>query len=89
MSQFPQCLRLNLADTLSGNVELLADFFQRPCPSVFQAEPQDDNLSFPFFQILEQDLDLLRNVIYSGVWQRYTLITEKKQKQRKEDAHAE
>ena len=38
---------------------------------------------------LEQDLDLLRNVIYSGVWQRYTLITEKKQKQRKEDAHAE
>ena len=38
---------------------------------------------------LEQDLGLLRNVIYSGVWQRYTLITEKKQKQRKEDAHAE
>ena len=35
---------------------------------------------------LEQDLDLLRNVIYSGVWQRYLLKTERKQ--RKEDAHA-
>ena len=36
---------------------------------------------------LEKDLDLLRNVIYSGIWQRYILITEKKN--RKEDAHAE
>lgn len=36
---------------------------------------------------LEQDLDLLRNVIYSGVWQRYNLKTE--QRKRKEDAHAE
>lgn len=36
---------------------------------------------------LEQDLDLLRNVIYSGVWQRFTLKTS--QKERKEDAHAE
>ena len=37
----------------------------------------------------EQDLDILRNVLYSGVWQRYTLLNEKKLKQRKEDAHAE
>ena len=36
---------------------------------------------------LEQDLDLLRNIIYSGVWQRYQLISERKH--RKEDAHAE
>lgn len=36
---------------------------------------------------LEQDLDLLRNVIYSGVWQRYTMIMEKRQ--RKEGSHAE
>ena len=36
---------------------------------------------------LEQDLDLLRNVIYSGVWQRYNLKAE--QKKRKEDTHAE
>ena len=35
---------------------------------------------------LERDLDLLRNVLYSGVWQRYILITEKKQ--RKEETHA-
>lgn len=29
------------------------------------------------FLPLEKDLDLMRNVIYSGVWQRYTLKTEK------------
>ena len=32
---------------------------------------------------LEQDLDLLRNILYSGVWQRYTLITEKASKSKK------
>ena len=36
---------------------------------------------------LEKDLDLLRNVLYSGIWQRYILVTEKKK--RKEDSHAE
>lgn len=35
---------------------------------------------------LEQDLGILRNILYSGVWQRYTLITEKAN--RKEGAHA-
>ena len=34
---------------------------------------------------LEQDLDLLRNILYSGVWQRYTLKQEKEK--RKEGAH--
>ncbi len=34
---------------------------------------------------LEQDLDILRNVIYSGVWQRYYRITERKN--RKEESH--
>ena len=36
---------------------------------------------------LEQDLDLLRNIIYSGVWQRYLIKNERKQ--RKEDVRAE
>ena len=36
---------------------------------------------------LEQDLDLLRNVLYSGVWQRYILKTEKKQG--KEEKHGQ
>ena len=41
-----------------------------------------------YFEVLplEQDLDILRNILYSGVWQRYTLITEKAK--RKEEAHA-
>ena len=36
---------------------------------------------------LEKDLDLLRNILYSGVWQRYTLKTEKAN--RKEDARGQ
>ncbi len=36
---------------------------------------------------LEQDLDILRNILYSGVWQRYYLKTERKHG--KEVAHAE
>lgn len=36
---------------------------------------------------LEQDLDIMRNVLYSGVWQRYQIKT--KQKQRKEVSHAD
>ena len=36
---------------------------------------------------LEQDMDLLRNVIYSGVWQRYLLRQEKTK--RKEEANGE
>ena len=31
---------------------------------------------------LEQDLDILRNIIYSGVWQRYTM--KQNQRSRKE-----
>lgn len=40
---------------------------------------------------LEQDLDLLRNILYSGVWQRYNQLEEKrlKQHQKEEDRHAE
>ncbi len=44
--------------------------------------------SFEFLP-LERDLDLLRNVIYSGVWQRYIWKTEKSGKKRKESGHAE
>lgn len=36
---------------------------------------------------LEQDLELLRNIIYSGVWQKYTLKTERML--RKEEHHGQ
>ena len=29
---------------------------------------------------LEKDLDLLRNVLYSGVWQRYHLLKQRREK---------
>ena len=31
-------------------------------------------------KIMKQDLDLMRNVLYSGAWQRYTLLGQKRLK---------
>ena len=38
-----------------------------------------------FFEMLplEKDLDLLRNVLYSGVWQRYDMLQQRAEKERK------
>ena len=36
---------------------------------------------------LEQDLDLLRNILYSGVWQRYLLKNERKQREEESHGH--
>ena len=35
---------------------------------------------------LSQDLDLLHNVLYEGVWNRYTLLEEKKKRGKEGDA---
>ncbi len=37
---------------------------------------------------LEQDLDILRNILYSGVWQKYAMIMNRQQK-RKEGSHGQ
>ena len=81
------------ADIRKGRFNPLKGWHDRPdyeafCLETLELLVAEATESFEILP-LEQDLDLLRNVIYSGVWQRYTLITEKKQKQRKEDAHAE
>lgn len=57
--------------------------FCRETLELFIAEASESFEVLP----LEQDLGLLRNVIYSGVWQRYTLKQEKEK--RKEGAHGE
>ena len=81
------------ADQKKGRFNPLSGYHDRPdyedfCKETLELLISEAANSFEILP-LEQDLDLLRNVLYSGVWQRYTLINEKKLKQRKEDAHAE
>ena len=40
VAQLPECLRLDLADPLAGDVELLADLLQRPRAAVLQPEAE-------------------------------------------------
>lgn len=78
-------------DTKKGRFNPLTAYHGRPdyeefCKETLELLIADAAGSFEILP-LEQDLDLLRNVLYSGVWQRYVIKTERKQ--RKEDAHAE
>ena len=45
MLQFTQSLGFDLTNTLSGNIELLADLFQRTCPAVIETETKTQYLS--------------------------------------------
>ena len=40
MTQFAQRFRLDLANTLTGNIKFLSYFFQGSCPSIFQSKTQ-------------------------------------------------
>ena len=78
-------------DTKKGRFNPLAVYHSRAdyedfCRETLELLISDAAESFEILP-LEQDLDLLRNVLYSGVWQRYTIKTERIH--RKEDAHAE
>src|SRR5262249_11444030 len=46
MPQLPQCLGLNLADTLAGDPKVLAHFLQRALAPVFEAESHFDHAFF-------------------------------------------
>ena len=77
------------ADLKKGRFNPLRVFHDRPdyedfCRETLELLIADASESFEILP-LEQDLDLLRNVIYSGVWQRYTLKLEKAK--RKEGTH--
>lgn len=79
------------ADIRKGRFNPLLVYRSRPdyeefCRDTLELLIADAAESFEILP-LEQDLDLLRNIIYSGVWQRYHLKTE--QRKRKEEAHAE
>ena len=44
MTELPERLRLDLADTLTRDIEFLADFLKRACTAVIQTEPQAEDL---------------------------------------------
>ena len=46
MPQLPQCLGFNLSDTLAGDPEFLAYFFQRVLSPVLQSKPHLDDAFF-------------------------------------------
>ena len=79
------------ADIRKGRFNPLKSWHDRPdyeafCLETLELLVAEATESFEILP-LEQDLDLLRNVLYSGVWQRYTLKT--KQMRGKEDARGE
>src|SRR3954454_12142899 len=59
MPQLAERLRLDLADALAGDVELLADLLERARASVLEAEPQLEHPSLATRQRIENGLDLL------------------------------
>src|SRR4051794_6764147 len=57
--QLAQRLRLDLADALTGDVELLADLLERACAPVLEAEPQLEDTTLAAGQRVEDGFDLL------------------------------
>ena len=83
------------ADRKSGAFNPLTAFHARPdyedfCRETMELLIADAAQGFEFLPLV-QDLDLLRNVIYSGVWQRWTLKTEQRAKKNhgKEGSHGQ
>ena len=46
MTEFAQCFRFNLADTLTRYVEFLSDFLQCTLVTVIQTKPETEDLFF-------------------------------------------
>lgn len=59
MAQFSERLCLNLTDSLTGNIELLADFFKRSASSVVKTEAKLDNVLFTECEGVELTLENL------------------------------
>src|SRR5437667_7895407 len=52
-------MRLDLADPLPSQAELVADLLERPRPAVVEAEPQTDDALLAALEAVEDALDLL------------------------------
>ena len=74
-------------DFRQGNYNPLTQYRKEPDADLFVKEIMEMMMgeATSFFEALplEKDLDLLRNVLYSGVWQRYEFLRERQEKERK------
>src|SRR5262245_51462002 len=59
MAQLAQRVRLDLADALAGQAELLADLLQRPWPAVVEAEAEPEHPLLTPLEAVEDLADLL------------------------------
>ena len=59
MAQLSESLRLDLSDTLTGNVELLADFLKRALSAVVESEAQTEHLASSLGKGSEHVVELL------------------------------
>ena len=74
MTELTKRLRLDLSDTLSGNVELLADFFKGSRSSVIKAESEPEDFLLPLSQCSQHFLELLAQKCESSSVRRYRNI---------------
>ena len=58
VAQFAQGLAFNLADTFTGDVEVLTDFFQCARTAIFEAEAQVEDFAFPVGEAGKDVFDL-------------------------------
>ena len=66
MAEFAECLCLNLADTLTGDIELLAYLFQGPGTAVLEAETQTEHFLLTLCQCAEHLIQLFLEKGKSG-----------------------
>src|SRR5688572_24580406 len=66
MPQLAERLRLDLADTLAGHVELAADLFERARATILETEPKLQHASLAAGETLEHGLDLLLEELVTG-----------------------
>src|SRR5262245_64051776 len=66
MPELPERLRLDLADALAGDVELLAHLLEGPGAPVLQAEAELEHASLAARQRVEHRLDLLLEELVGG-----------------------
>src|SRR2546423_13893223 len=66
MAQFAQGLGFNLANTLTGDVKLFADFFQGTAATVIETETQLEHFALALGQAIEDILHLLFEQLMAG-----------------------
>ena len=66
VAQLAECLRLDLADTLAGDVELFANLFERAAAAIVQPKAQPQHLLLALGQTAERVFHLLREQLMAG-----------------------